>query len=397
MILGGSRFVIPLIEEARKMGVKTITVDYLPNNIAHRYSDEYFNISIVDKEAVLEYARGLKIDGITSFAADPGVTTAAYVAEKLGLPSQGTYNAISTLQNKGKFRTFLKENNFNCPWFNIFYDEKEAVRASEDFVYPVIVKPVDSAGSKGCTRVDNPDSIASAVKYALSFSISGACIVEQFLEKNVPSSDADAFSVEGEFSCISFTSQLFDKKAPNPYVPASYIMPSAMSKEAEEMLKAELQRLANLLCLKSGVYNIETRISSNGKPYIMEVSPRGGGNRLSEMLRFATLGKTDFIRASIQASLGFPIDCASEKPIDGFWYQLILHSTKPGIFGGVQYDSVLKEIIVDQQLWVEQGACVNSFLGANDAFGSLLMRFDSQNELNKFLSNTEEYIKIKIV
>lgn len=397
MILGGSRFVVPLIEEARKMNIKTITVDYLPSNIAHKYSDEYHNISIVDKEAVLECAQSLKVDGITSFAADPGVTTAAYVAEKLGLPSQGTYSSVSILQNKGKFRNFLRENNFNCPEASIFSNEKDAIRASEGFIYPVIVKPVDSAGSKGCTRVDEPNGISYAIKHALNFSISGACIVEQFLEKASPSSDADAFSVDGKLTCVSFTSQYFDKAAPNPYVPASYAMPAAMPIEKQQVLKEELQRLVDLLDLKTGIYNVETRVAVDGKPYIMEVAPRGGGNRLAEMLCFATSGKTNLIRATVQASVGLTVDCSAENSCNGFWYQFMLHSTKDGLFKSVRYSASLKEHIVNEQLWVEPGEHVNKFLGANDAFGSLIVRFDSQNELNKFLSNIEENIKIDLL
>ena len=49
-----------------------ITCDYLPDNIAHKYSDEYCNVSIIDKEKTLEAAKKLNIDGIMSFACDPG-------------------------------------------------------------------------------------------------------------------------------------------------------------------------------------------------------------------------------------------------------------------------------------------------------------------------------------
>ena len=82
MLLGGIRYLLPAIEAAHKHGYHVITVDYLPDNIAHRYSDEYHNVSIIDKEAVLQLAQKLQIDGILSFAVDPGVVTAAYVAEK---------------------------------------------------------------------------------------------------------------------------------------------------------------------------------------------------------------------------------------------------------------------------------------------------------------------------
>ena len=89
MLLGGLRYLLPVIDAAHRLGHRVITVDYIPDNIAHKYSDECHNVSILDKEAVLRLARELAIDGIMSFAVDPGVVTAAYVAEKMGLPFQG--------------------------------------------------------------------------------------------------------------------------------------------------------------------------------------------------------------------------------------------------------------------------------------------------------------------
>ena len=115
LLLGGLIYLKPVIEIAHKLGVHVITCDYLPDNVAHKYSDEYHNVSIVDKDAVLKLARELQIDGIMSFAVDPGVATAAYVAEEMGLPSAGSYKAIHILQNKDLFRKFLEDNGFNVP------------------------------------------------------------------------------------------------------------------------------------------------------------------------------------------------------------------------------------------------------------------------------------------
>ena len=113
LLLGGLQYLLPVIEEAHNLGVYVITADYLPGNIAHKYSDEYCNVSIIEKDAVLEAAKRLKVDGIMSFACDPGVVTAAYVAEQMGLPSCGSYESVSILQNKGRFREFLTKNGFN--------------------------------------------------------------------------------------------------------------------------------------------------------------------------------------------------------------------------------------------------------------------------------------------
>ena len=114
LLLGGSRYLLPAIKAAHELGVYVITCDYLPDNVALRFSDEYRNVSIIDKEAVLELARSLNIDGIMSYATDPGVVTAAYVAEQLGLPTS-PYNSVKILQDKGLFRKFLTDHGFNVP------------------------------------------------------------------------------------------------------------------------------------------------------------------------------------------------------------------------------------------------------------------------------------------
>lgn len=398
LILGGARYAMPVVETAHALGVEAYTCDYLPDNYAHAYSDGYINASVVDNEAVLKAAASIKADGIMSFACDPGVVSAAYAAEKLGLPFQGSYEAISTLQDKQRFRAFLHNNGFNCPELHVFESVEEARIEAPDLPYPMIAKPVDSAGSKGCTRVDEPQCLMDAVDHALLFSRSGRCIVEQFLEKACDSSDSDSFLVGGQFRCISFTSQLFDSRVPNPYAPAAYAMPADMPQWAQGELRDELQRLADLLELGSGIFNIETRVALDGRAYIMECSPRGGGNRLAEMLRFATSGKTDLVRASIEAALGEPITCADEAQLDGFWYQLMLHANRSGVFTGIEYAPGFKEShVVDEQIWIEEGNRVEAFSAANHAFGSLMIRFETQREIEAFLANPESSVRAVVV
>ena len=106
MLLGGIRYLLPVIEAAHKQGYHVITADYLPDNIAHKYSDEYVNVNITDKEAVLKAALEKGIDGIMSFGVDPGVVSASYVQEQMGLPSFGPHESVVILQNKDKFRYF---------------------------------------------------------------------------------------------------------------------------------------------------------------------------------------------------------------------------------------------------------------------------------------------------
>ena len=201
-----------------------ITADYLPDNIAHKYSDEYHNVSIIDKEAVLALAERLGVDGIMSFATDPGVVTAAYVSEQLGLPTP-PYRSVEILQNKDKFRAFLTEHGFNVPKARGYDCIEQALKDCDAFTWPVIVKPVDSAGSKGVTKVESPDQLEECLRFALKFSHNGRFIIEDFIEKAGDSSDSDCFSVDGKLEFISFSNQKFDETAENPYTPAAYSWP----------------------------------------------------------------------------------------------------------------------------------------------------------------------------
>ncbi len=392
LLLGGSRYILPVIEAAHNLGYYVITCDYLPDNIAHKYSDEYCNVSIIDKEAVLEAARDLKIDGVLSFACDPGVTTAAYVAEQLGLPHSGSYESVSILQNKGRFRKFLADNGFRVPNAKGYTSVEEALGDVDYFNWPVIVKPTDSAGSKGVTRVDDPAKLRESIEYAISFSHSDEFIIEDFLEKIGHSSDTDSFSVDGELKFVSFSAQRFDANCENPYTPSAYSWPSTLSEEHEEELRGELQRLLHLLDMKTSIYNVEVRECTNGNAYIMEVSPRGGGNRLAEMLRYAT--GVDLITNTVRAAVGEPVEDVVQKPYNGCWAELILHSEKPGVFDSLWISDEIRDNIVERDLWIGAGTQVGGFSGANEAIGTLVLRFDTQEQLEAVLNDQDAYVKV---
>lgn len=394
MLLGGLRYLLPVIEAAHKLGIYVITCDYLPDNIAHKYSDEYRNVSIVDKEAVLAVARELQIDGIMSFAVDPGVVTAAYVQEQMGLPGN-PYESVCILQNKDRFRNFLTKNGFNVPKAKGFSSVEDAMAETYWYPWPVIVKPTDSAGSKGVTRVDCLEDLETALKVAFEHSLSGRVIVEEFIEKQGCSSDSDCFSVDGQLKFVSFSAQRFDEDAPNPYTPSAFSWPSAFTKEQEAELTSEIQRLLTLLGMRTSIYNIETRIGVNGKPYIMEVSPRGGGNRLAEMVRFAT--GVDLITNAVRAAVGEEVVGVEQKPYEGHWAEVVLHAQYEGVFKELLVnDSVVNAKVIETNLWIAPGDKIRAFKGANDAIGTLVLNFASETELMLALKNIRSWVTIKV-
>ncbi|WP_148372694.1 ATP-grasp domain-containing protein [Bacteroides bouchesdurhonensis] len=392
MLLGGLRYLLPVIEAAHKQGYHVITADYIPSNIAHKYSDEFCNVSVVDKKAVLAAAKQLEIDGIMSFAVDPGVVTASYVQEQLGLPAFGPFESVCILQNKDKFREFLTANGFNVPWAKGFGSLEDALAERYWYSWPCIVKPTDSAGSKGVTRVDKPEELEPALRHAFECSISGRVIVEEFLEKEGCSSDTDSFLQDGQLKFVSYSAQRFDMNAANPYTPSAYSWPSTFTVEQEAYLTSELQRLFTLLKMNTSVFNIETRIA-NGKPYIMEASPRGGGNRLADVLRYVT--GIDMITACVRAAVGDTVEGIEQKSYDGHWAEVILHANNDGEFVGLETkEDLVQGEVIERDLWVAEGDKVEAFSGANNAIGTLVVRFDNADDLDAAMADINKWVKV---
>ena len=397
MLLGGIRYLLPVIETAHRYGIHVITVDYLPDNIAHKYSDEYYNVSILErnKDEVLNLANDLQIDGILSYAVDPGVVTAAYVAEQMRLPFTCSYESAQILQNKARFRRFLAENGFNVPNAKGYDDPCEVQKDINYFNWPVIVKPVDSAGSKGVTKVNNPKDLGAAISCAQEASHSRRFIIEDFLELDGYQSSADCFSIDGKIVYADYSDQLFDKEAANPYTPALEIWPSSMKQEHQKYLSSELQRLLTLLHCKTGMYNVESRVCKNGKAYLMEVSPRAGGNRIAELQRLAT--GIDLIDAEVCKAVDLPIPMVSMPKYEGCYVNGIIHSNSSGTFQGVSYDEMFRNNhVVSEAVYPEIGSHIAVFRGANNAIGSVFLKFANRRECDAILSEQSKYIKIEV-
>lgn len=397
MILGGSRYLIPVIETAHKHGIYVITADNLPDNIAHSYADEYCNVSVIEQDSVLAEARKRNIDGIISFACDPGVVSASYVAEQMGLPFQTSYEATRILQDKGLFRQFLIDNGFNCPFAKRYTDIEEPFSELDLFRWPIIVKPVDSAGSKGVTKVEDPADLRAAIEEAIRISLCGAFIIEEFIVFDGHHSSTDPFTVDGDLKFITYSDQLFDPEAENPYTPSLIIWPSTMKQVYQDSLTSEIQRLMKLLGAKDGIYNIETCAGMDGKAYIMEVSPRGGGCKIADLQKLAY--GVDLIECEVLKAVGLPYPEIRNGSCDGHWCEAVIHAApgQSGILEGIDIDPEISERylkVIDT--YMKEGDMVHPFTGANMSLGDLFLRFDTREELDTIIGKMREWLHIRL-
>jgi hypothetical protein len=125
----------------------------------------------------------------------------------------------------------------------------------------------------------------------------------------------------------------------------------------------------------------------------MEVSPRGGGNRIAELQDMAT--NQSLIRAEICKALSLPLEEIVNPVYDGVWCNYILHSSVEGILKSVDLNPEFEQkYIKDKGLIVEEGDHIAPFTGANTSLGTLFLRAETREELDRELAKINNYVRI---
>jgi biotin carboxylase len=394
LMLGGSHFQVPAIKYAKSVGYHVITADYLPDNPGHKYSDEYYNVSTIDERKVLELAEKTKLDGIVSYASDPGAPTAAYVAEKLSLPGN-PYESVRTLQRKDLFRRFLKKNGFLVPESDAFRNlEKAKVFAAERLNHgPIVVKPADSSGSKGVKKLPSIDDFEKNFNNAMLYSKEKIVVIEDFIEKATYEMDGDGFVWQGNLTFRCFGNQHNDIDC-NPYVPMGISFPYLQEKSLQQKAHDLVESILTKLNMRLGGLNIEYLTNKDGEIYILEIGPRNGGNLIPEVIKLST--GVDLIAYAVDSALGK--DCSDLKMVEtrGFYSSYILHAKKDGKVKNIHIDSAMKSKIIHQNILVKPGDSVYKFNGSNNTLGTFILSFNDQEEMIYLLDRMTDYIFVEV-
>ena len=393
LLLGGSTQQIPAIEYANDQGYYTVLCDYLADNPGQDYAKKFYCVSTTDKDAILEVAKNEKVDGVVAYASDPAAPTAAYVAEKLGLPTN-PYKSVEILAFKDKFREFLRENNFNSPKAKGFSSIESAKEEIAQFTFPVMVKPIDSSGSKGVRKVEKVEDFEEAYKIALDNSRGKNIIVEEFIEQDHDYMiGGDCFVLDGEVVYWGFLNCHRDPKV-NALVPVGKSYPLLISEDRIKQVKREIQRVVDLLHIEFGGFNVEAMIDSKERVFLIEMGPRNGGNMIPDFLKM--IHGVDLIGATVEAAMGNKNFQIEQKSNSGFYATHNLHTDKDGLFQTVQYKNGIEDKILKEVIYKKNGDRVQYFDGANKAIGIVFFKFDTQEEQMDFTNSPENWIEVVI-
>lgn len=393
LFLGGSFFQLSPIFYAKKEGHHVITCDYLPNNPGHQYADEYYNISTTDKEEVYKLAKRLKIDGIVAFGSDPSASTAAYVANKLNLPGN-PFESVCILTHKDLYREFLRENQFSVPQFASFFNLEEALQYFKCLKKIAIIKPVDSSGSKGVSKVIDEEQLSDAFNYALSFSRIKKVIIEECIDKKGYQIAGDGFIVDGQLVFRCFAQEHFGKSG-NSFVPIGESFPLQLPEDIQSKIHNEISRLMSLLKMKAGALNFDIMLNENQDVFLMEIGPRAGGNLISEVIKYST--GVDLAKYVVNAAIG--LDCSDLNMYNSAapYASYMLHSKADGIFEEIEIDSTIQDNIIDMKVFVTKGIGIEKFKNSSNTLGYLILKFKSAEEMLIKMDSIDSNFKIKVI
>lgn len=396
LMLGAAMQQIPAIKRARELGYYVITTDYIPDNPGHALADEHYSVSTTDLEGIYELAKRLKVDGIVAYASDPAAPAAAYASEKLGLPGN-PFASVDILTHKDKFRAFLAEHHFNSPTAHGYSDYPSLEKDISIFRFPVMVKPVDSCGSKGVVKVESPEGLKAAFDEAMSYTRTKRVVVENFIKKKGYQISGDGFSIDGKLVFTSYGNELYSGfGGMRDYVALGEFWPSLFSSEILAKVDVELQRLITCLNMRTCAYNIEVIIDENDDVYIIELGPRNGGSYIPQLIQYAT--GVDLVTPTVEAAAGdLKAKTIESRPVVGYWSNYMILSHEAGRFAGVRFDRRFEqENLVDMFCTKKDGDFVEEYSNTTHSLGTIIFKATSLEEMMQLTSNMEKCFNVEV-
>ncbi len=396
--LGGNLFQMSFVKRAKELGYYVIDVDYLPDNPAHRYADEYFNVSTLDTEGVLAVATDKKVDGIVSFASDVSAPTAAYVAEKLGLPTN-SLDTVRLMTDKRLFHPFLKKNGFYQPESRAVSDEASMEHAYKEisvvdgYSGAVIIKPAHGSGSKGISVISDIKFLADAYENARRYSSDNELIIEQYIKREGYQIAGDAFVIDGKIVFFGFANEHFDR-AGHDLVPIGESFPSTLTHEKTALAKTELQRAIDKLGFRFGPINMDFMFTENGDLFIIELAPRSGGNLISDAI-FESYG-IDLIGCLARLSVGdnIPENSFVKGKPGRFISSYVWHTDHDGVFHSIKMSESLSSKILVNNITITEGDSYFRFINGGNGIGAALLEFSSEEQMLHMMDHMDEYYTI---
>lgn len=297
LFLGAPVFQIPIIQKAKEMGLFVGIVDINRNAPALPYADKTYICSIRNKEAVLQIAREFKPDGIVIGACDTSVVAGAYVCDTLGLPGNSVEAAVNSTDKVKMIEAFDRCGVAHPLYQVVRKDEIESF--SMTLPYPVITKPIDSAGGRGISIVHDSGKLEEAMRFSSQAGRSGDILIEEYMRGREVS--VEVLVVEGKPNVIQITDKITSGE-PNFYE-IGHSQPSTLPDDAKEAIRELASKAVLAVGLKNSAAHVEIMLTEHG-PKMIELGARLGGDCITTYLTDCSVSGVNMAQATIEMALG---------------------------------------------------------------------------------------------
>ena len=309
LLLAGAGVHCKVVQAAKELGIYTIVTDNLDvkDAPAKRMADEFLNYDIYDTDKIVEYCKRNNVDGVLGFCIDPTQRPAQEICEKLGLPSFGTKEQVFALTDKNAFKALCEENGVDVI---TEYSEENL----DEIAYPVLVKPVDSRGSRGIVICRNKEELKQSLSVAKKESTNGKCIIEKYMGENQELTITYIVK-NGEPNLISIGDRFPGKEADNlNRQNICVIQPSRYSDMYIKNVHQKVIRMIKALGIKNGpvfmqgfadddtVRMFDPGIRFPGNEYERIYTKATGINPMKSILQYAIGGEIDDYNGSLKDS-----------------------------------------------------------------------------------------------
>lgn len=278
LILGGMRFSCEIVNTARAMGIYTLVADYnkIEDSPGKQIADEAVDLSVTDVDAVVSYVKSHNIDGVFVGFNDMLLPFYADICKKTGLPCYGTKEQFETLIAKDQYKALCRQ--FGVPTIPEYDINDENIR------YPVLVKPVDSSGSRGITICHNKQEMAEAVTIGKNASKSGKVLIERYMDGR----EVTVFWTfqDGNYYLSALGNRHVKHNQGMDVIPlpVGYSFPSVFLPKYQEEVEDNCKKMFRHLGIKDGMMFMQCKVE-NGICYVYDLGFRPTGSLEYKILK----------------------------------------------------------------------------------------------------------------
>ena len=297
LIMGGMQISCEIVRKAKSMGVYTIVADYYPveKSPAKRIADKAIEVSVTDVDAVVSVIKEESVDGVIVGFNDMLLPFYADICKKAGVPCYGTKEQFETLIAKDQYKALCRQ--FGVPTIPE-YDIND-----KNIKYPVLVKPVDSSGSRGITICHNREELEVAVETGRKASKTSKVLIERYMDGR----EVTVFWTfqDGNYYLSGLANRHVKHNQGDDIIPlpVGYTFPSVYLSKYRKEVEENCKRMFQHLGIKDGMMFMQCKVE-DGTCYVYDLGFRLTGsleykilervcgyNPLEMMICFALTGK----------------------------------------------------------------------------------------------------------